>query len=121
MNQRVDPGSERCISERGLSDLEAVQSVAAAPERDGRPRDRRQGRLEKQAESTSRAGWYLLLIGEYTAAEGILRLSLDMRTLTSVNNLGLVLPRQGRYQEAEAIHRRALVRRIREDGWARAP
>ncbi|KAJ5706448.1 hypothetical protein N7536_002137 [Penicillium majusculum] len=31
-------------------------------------------------------------------------------TLTSVSNLGLVLDRQGRYEEAEAMHRRALER-----------
>jgi hypothetical protein len=29
-------------------------------------------------------------------------------TLTSVNNLGLVLDRQGKYEESEAMHRRAL-------------
>ncbi|KAI9785124.1 MAG: hypothetical protein M1839_000762 [Geoglossum umbratile] len=29
-------------------------------------------------------------------------------TLTSANNLGSVLPRQGKYKEAEAMHRRAL-------------
>jgi hypothetical protein len=29
-------------------------------------------------------------------------------TLTSVGNLGLVLERQGKYEEAEAMHRRAL-------------
>ena len=29
-------------------------------------------------------------------------------TLTSVNNLGLVLQRQGKYEEAEAMHRRDL-------------
>jgi Tfp pilus assembly protein PilF len=29
-------------------------------------------------------------------------------TLTSVNNLGLVLESQGKYDEAEAMHRRAL-------------
>ncbi|ORY00884.1 hypothetical protein BCR34DRAFT_637708 [Clohesyomyces aquaticus] len=74
--------------------------------------------LEKQADSASKAGWYLLLIGEYTAAEGMFRLSLDTRekvlgvehpdTLTSVSNLGSVLERQGKYEEAEAMHRRAL-------------
>ncbi|KAI4940646.1 hypothetical protein J4E91_011283 [Alternaria rosae] len=74
--------------------------------------------VEKQAESASRAGWYLLLNGEYTAAEGLIRLSLDIRekvpgrehpdTLTSVSNLGSVLARQGKYDEAEAMHRRAL-------------
>jgi tetratricopeptide (TPR) repeat protein len=74
--------------------------------------------LEKQAESASRAGWYLLLFGEYTAAEGFLRLSLEIRekalgrehpdTLTSVSQLGSVLESQGKYDEAEAMHRRAL-------------
>ena len=73
---------------------------------------------EKQAESASRAGWYLLLHGEYTAAEGLIRLSLEIRekvlgvehphTLTSVSNLGSVLERQGKYDEAEAMHRRDL-------------
>jgi hypothetical protein len=56
----------------------------------------------------------LFLIGEYTAAEGFCRLSLDIRekalrlehpdTLTSVSNLRLVLERQGKYDEAEAMH-----------------
>ncbi|CAG7977526.1 unnamed protein product [Penicillium salamii] len=32
-------------------------------------------------------------------------------TLTSVNNLGLVLDSQGKYEEAEAMHRRALEAR----------
>jgi tetratricopeptide (TPR) repeat protein len=74
--------------------------------------------LEKQAESASRAGWYLLLYGEYTAAEGFLRVSLEIRekvlgrehpdTLTSVSQLGTVLERQGKYDEAEAMQRRAL-------------
>jgi tetratricopeptide (TPR) repeat protein len=74
--------------------------------------------LEKQAESAVRAGWYLLLYGEYTAAEGFLRLSLEIRekvfgrehpdTLTSVSKLGSVLESQGKYDEAEAMHRRDL-------------
>jgi tetratricopeptide (TPR) repeat protein len=74
--------------------------------------------LKKQTESASRAGWYLLLLGEYTTAEGFLRLSLEIRekelgrehpdTLTSVSQLGSVLERQGKYDEAEAMHRRAL-------------
>jgi hypothetical protein len=51
--------------------------------------------LEKQAESASRVGWYLLLYREYTAAESFLRLALEIRekvlrqehpnTLTSVS------------------------------------
>ena len=74
--------------------------------------------VEKQAESASRAGWYLLLNGEYTAAEGLIRLSLRIRekvlglehpdTLASVSQLGSVLERQGKYDEAEAMHRRDL-------------
>jgi tetratricopeptide (TPR) repeat protein len=74
--------------------------------------------LEKQAESASRAGWYLLLMGEYTTAERFLRLSLEIRekalgrehpdTFTSVSHLGSVLSRQGKYNEAEAMQRRAL-------------
>ena len=31
-----------------------------------------------------------------------------LNTLTSVNNLGAVLLRQGKYEEAESMHRRAL-------------
>ncbi|CAN9242610.1 unnamed protein product [Alternaria alternata] len=79
--------------------------------------DDREGE-EKQAESASRAGWYVLLNGEYTAAEGLIRLSLEIRekvfgldhpdTLTSVSYLGSVLSRQGKYEEAEAMHRRDL-------------
>jgi tetratricopeptide (TPR) repeat protein len=74
--------------------------------------------LEKQAESALRAGWYLLLMGEYTTAESFLQLSLEIRekvlgrehpdTLNSVSKLGTVLSRQGKYDEAEALHRRAL-------------
>ncbi|KAH7384380.1 kinesin light chain 1 [Phaeosphaeria sp. MPI-PUGE-AT-0046c] len=85
--------------------------------------------MEKQAESASRAGWYLLLSGEFAAAEGFMRKSLEIRekalgredphTLISVSQLGLllerqghqlgsVLVRQGQYEEAEAMHRRAL-------------
>lgn len=74
--------------------------------------------LEAEAESALSAGWYLLLKGEYTAAEGFCRTSLDIReralgrehpyTLTSVSQLGWVLSSQGKYEEAEAMHRRAL-------------
>ncbi|KAF7506254.1 hypothetical protein GJ744_012062 [Endocarpon pusillum] len=35
--------------------------------------------LEKQAKSALRAGWYLFLMGEYTAAEGFVRQSLEIR------------------------------------------
>jgi hypothetical protein len=74
--------------------------------------------LGNQAESASRAGWYLLLLGEYTTAESFLRLSLEIRekilgrehpdTLTSVSHLGSVLSSQGKYDEAEAMQRQAL-------------
>ncbi|KAH9865613.1 hypothetical protein J1614_009198 [Plenodomus biglobosus] len=74
--------------------------------------------LEKQAKSAVRAGWYLLLMGEYMTAESFLRRSLEIRekvlgrehpdTLTSANKLGLVLERQGKYNEAEVMQRRAL-------------
>ena len=76
------------------------------------------GGLQRQATSMLRAGWYLFLRGEYTAAEWFCRSSLEIRerllgrehrdTLTSVNNLGLVLESQGKYKEAEVMHRRAL-------------
>jgi tetratricopeptide (TPR) repeat protein len=66
--------------------------------------------------------WYLLLTGEYAAAEKIWRTAVVGReevlgvehpdTLTSVSKLGSVLSRQGKYEEAEAMHRRA---------WSRAP
>ncbi|KAF2872037.1 hypothetical protein BDV95DRAFT_628482 [Massariosphaeria phaeospora] len=59
--------------------------------------------LKKQAKCSLSAGWYLLLGGEYAAAEGYLRLSLDIR-----KKLGTVLERQGKYDEAEAMHRRDL-------------
>ena len=62
--------------------------------------------------------WYLLLSGEYAAAERIGRTAVVGReevlgvehpdTLTSVSNLGSVLERQGKYEEAEAMHQRAL-------------
>jgi tetratricopeptide (TPR) repeat protein len=64
---------------------------------------------------------YLLLAGEYAAAEKIGRTAVVGReevlgiehpdTLTSVSNLGLVLERQGKYEEAEAMCRRALEER----------
>ncbi|KAF2249223.1 TPR-like protein [Trematosphaeria pertusa] len=74
--------------------------------------------LGMRATSTLRAGWYLLLKGEYTVAEGLCRSSLNILetvlgrehpdTLVSVSHLGLVLESQGKYEEAEAMHRRDL-------------
>ncbi|KAF2679087.1 hypothetical protein K458DRAFT_375514 [Lentithecium fluviatile CBS 122367] len=71
----------------------------------------------KQAEISLRAEWYLLLRGEYKAAEKVGRMCVEVRgkalgpehpdTLTSVSQLGSVLERQGKYEEAEAMHRRA--------------
>ena len=61
--------------------------------------------LEKQAESALSAGWYLFLIGEYTAAERFCQSSLNIRekvlglehphTLTSVSQLGRAPGREG--------------------------
>jgi tetratricopeptide (TPR) repeat protein len=71
-------------------------------------------------------GWYLLLRGEYATAKVILSEAIAERekelgvnhpdTLTSVNNLALVLESQGRYEEAEAMNRRALAGREKELG-----
>ncbi|KAF2625654.1 TPR-like protein [Macroventuria anomochaeta] len=71
-----------------------------------------------QAKVALSAGWYLLLTGEYKAAEGFLQMAADTRervlgpehpdTLISVSQLGAVLERQGKYEEAETKHRRAL-------------
>ncbi|KAI1521277.1 TPR-10 multi-domain protein, partial [Pyrenophora tritici-repentis] len=60
--------------------------------------------LMKQAESVLRAGWCLLLrdIRERVLGQG------HPDTLTSVSELGLVLESQGKYEEAEAMHCRAL-------------
>jgi tetratricopeptide (TPR) repeat protein len=65
--------------------------------------------------------WYLILTGEYAAAEKIGRATITGRvealgvehpdTLTGLSNLGLVLQRQGKYKEAEAMHQRALEAR----------
>jgi tetratricopeptide (TPR) repeat protein len=73
--------------------------------------------LEKQAESASRAGWHLLLMGEYTTAENILRRSLEIRekalgrehsdTLTSVFHLAYLLHRQQHYLAAVGLYKRA--------------
>jgi Tfp pilus assembly protein PilF len=61
----------------------------------------------------NRCGLYLYLRGDYGEAEAMLRRALEGRatvlgqehpdTLTSVNNLGLVLSRQGKYEEAEEM------------------
>ncbi|KAL4739076.1 hypothetical protein BDV11DRAFT_170455 [Aspergillus similis] len=66
----------------------------------------------------SKAGWYLFRRGKYEEAKSMHRLALrDFEkllgsehpgTLTSINNLGLVLSHQGKYEEAESMHRRAL-------------
>lgn len=66
-------------------------------------------------------GRYLLLRGTYEEADSMQRWALVARekvlgrehpdTLTSVNNLGLVLDSQGKYEEAEAMHRWALEAR----------
>ncbi|KAJ4179575.1 hypothetical protein NW767_014587 [Fusarium falciforme] len=63
-------------------------------------------------------GWYRWMRGRYEEAEQVTRRALEGRekvlgrehphTLTSVNNLGLVLQSQGKYEEAEQMHRRAL-------------
>jgi Tetratricopeptide repeat len=65
-------------------------------------------------------GWYQYLRGEYKTAEKVVRMSVEVRektrgrehldTIASVNDLGLVLSRQGKYKEAEAMHQRALKR-----------
>ncbi|KAF2466639.1 uncharacterized protein BDR25DRAFT_327985 [Lindgomyces ingoldianus] len=70
--------------------------------------------LLNQAKSALRAGWYLLLRGEYRVAEGFLRVSTDTRekvlgpehpsTLTSMSNLA-------GYEEAESMNRQTLARR----------
>ncbi|KAI9764473.1 MAG: hypothetical protein M1840_008399 [Geoglossum simile] len=71
-----------------------------------------------QAKIAFSAGWYLYLRGEYETAEKVVRMSVEVRekvrgrehldTLTSVNDLGLILEKRGEYEEAEAMHRRAL-------------
>ncbi|KAI0568464.1 TPR-10 multi-domain protein, partial [Pyrenophora tritici-repentis] len=60
--------------------------------------------LMKRAESVLRAGWCLLLrdIRERVLGQG------HPDTLTSVSELGLVWESQGKYEEAEAMHCRAL-------------
>ena len=66
-----------------------------------------------QAKIAFSTGWYLYLRGEYKTAEKVVRMSVKTRekvlgpehpsTLVSVNNLGSVLERQGKYEEAEAM------------------
>ena len=71
-----------------------------------------------RARISDKVAWYLLLVGEYAAAEEIGRTSVIERervlgeehldTLAGVSQLGSVLERQGKYKEAEAMQRRAL-------------
>ena len=71
-----------------------------------------------QAKIAFSTGWYLYLRGEYRGAEKVVRMSVKAReqvlgpehpsTLASVDKLGLVLSSQGKYEEAEAMHRRDL-------------
>ncbi|KAF1996952.1 hypothetical protein P154DRAFT_607067 [Amniculicola lignicola CBS 123094] len=61
----------------------------------------------KQAEVGLRTEWYLLLRGEYKAAEKVLGPE-HPDTLTSIGQLGTILLMQCKYKEAEAMHRQAL-------------
>ncbi|OBT60492.1 hypothetical protein VE03_10079 [Pseudogymnoascus sp. 23342-1-I1] len=71
-----------------------------------------------RARISDNIAWYLLLTGEYAAAEKIGRTAVEGRkevlrvehpdSLTSVSRLGSVLEKQGKYEEAEAMQRRAL-------------
>ncbi|KXJ84996.1 P-loop containing nucleoside triphosphate hydrolase protein [Microdochium bolleyi] len=64
------------------------------------------------------AGWYGLQVGGYDRAKAMLEKAVEVReavlgaenrdTLSSVNDLALVLGDQGKYEEAEALNRRAL-------------
>ncbi|KAF2676940.1 hypothetical protein K458DRAFT_320815, partial [Lentithecium fluviatile CBS 122367] len=73
--------------------------------------------LVNQAKSALRAGWYLLLRGEYRAAEGFFRMSTDTRekmlgrehpdTLTSVYHLAFLFHQQQHYPAACALYQRA--------------
>ena len=74
--------------------------------------------LEVWASVLFKAAWYADDMGNYQAAQEMGQSALEAReavlgaehqdTLTSVNNLGSVLKGQGKYDEAEAMHRRAL-------------
>ena len=82
--------------------------------------EEREPRLDR-ARIAHNTSAYLLRVGEYAAAEEIGRTAVVIKektlgpehpdTLTSVDNLGLVVERQGKYEEAEAMHRRALKER----------
>ncbi|KAJ5207451.1 FabD/lysophospholipase-like protein [Penicillium cf. griseofulvum] len=73
-----------------------------------------------------RCGNCLYYDGRYREAETMCQITLEYRervrgpehpnTLTSVNNLGLVLNMQGKYAEAEALYRRALQDREKVQG-----
>jgi tetratricopeptide (TPR) repeat protein len=75
-------------------------------------------RTKEEVNLAQKCGDCLYYDGRYREAETVYQMvliSLEKAlglehpgTLTSVNNLGLVLDRQGRYEEAEAMHRRAL-------------
>ncbi|KAH0565003.1 hypothetical protein GP486_001601 [Trichoglossum hirsutum] len=70
-----------------------------------------------QAKIALSTGWYLYLRGEYKTAEKVVRMSVEVSekvlglehpdTLTSISNLGSVLERQGKYEEAKKMNRRA--------------
>ncbi|KAH0556857.1 hypothetical protein GP486_005356, partial [Trichoglossum hirsutum] len=74
--------------------------------------------LVQWASILSKAAWYAIEKGSYGMAENMDRESLETRektlgkghpdTLTSVSILASVLRRQGKYEEAEAMNRRAL-------------
>ena len=74
--------------------------------------------LEAWASVLYKAAWYAEDMGNYNAAKEMNEGALEAReatlgvdhldTLNSVNNLALVLGRQGKHEEAERMHRRAL-------------
>ena len=76
------------------------------------------GALEAWASVLFKAAWYTGDIGNYQAVQEMGRDALEAReatlgaehldTLSSINNLGLVLSWQGKYNKAEAMHWRAL-------------